>query len=58
MSELRSQLITIQALTNSVKFHICGCKGGEPITNEEFDELDRMISNIGNELQSLIDEVD
>ncbi len=57
MSELRDQLITIQALTNSVKYHINACKGGEPITDEEFGELNRMISNIGDELQSLIDEV-
>ena len=57
MSELRDQLITIQALTNSVKYHVNTCKGGEPITDEEFDELDRMILNIGDELQLLIDEV-
>lgn len=58
MSELRNELITIQARVNSVKCDIDSCKDGKPMTNNEMDELNRRLSNADHELQDLIDEVE
>ena len=54
MSDERDELITIQALTNSIKVDLRGCKGKEPLSNGDIDDLCIRLSSIDDDLQRLI----